>query len=501
MVYKHSHRPAMQSRSHHGCTRCKQRRQKCDEKRPSCSRCVNAGTSCLYHIMLKWDGRVPRMEKASSRQNRKTAKPFKRTGECRQDMSVQLLGQAQRSIVGDTLDILELDLFESLSYRDKLLINHFITKLSMIASHTSVREQACQTILPMALEIPSLMYATLAFSALHLSELADPQVLTLISDDIIRDILASSIAHLREGLEMDGTKSRQPLLLTVKTLCLFEIYSGKYNSSWRTHFKGARALLESMRPEVIQYSIEPGAWLIARWYTSVEGLSALTNAETQNEEQHAFQPINDSITERGSGFDIYAGYSSDLHLVFRGIGNLMQKYPYCAGHVIQDEMSSELNRTYLEVHGLEEMVLTMIHRDREEGLHMPDERPLSLEEIRMFSACNTAYQYSALLYIRRRLFCIDSESDQVQSCVRAILDAVCDMLPVVVLSPWILLTTPLFTAGCEAKGLDRERVRSLLFDLYMTLRIPNILRAIGILESYWEQPDDNYTELAGFLPF
>lgn len=41
-------------RSHHGCTRCKKRRQKCDELRPCCSRCMEAGSQCSYTKALKW---------------------------------------------------------------------------------------------------------------------------------------------------------------------------------------------------------------------------------------------------------------------------------------------------------------------------------------------------------------------------------------------------------------------------------------------------------------
>lgn len=41
-------------RSHHGCTRCKKRRQKCDELRPCCGRCKEAGSQCSYTKALKW---------------------------------------------------------------------------------------------------------------------------------------------------------------------------------------------------------------------------------------------------------------------------------------------------------------------------------------------------------------------------------------------------------------------------------------------------------------
>lgn len=46
------------SRSFNGCKRCKARRQKCDEQRPSCGRCKTAGIQCRYAMQLQWGGRA-----------------------------------------------------------------------------------------------------------------------------------------------------------------------------------------------------------------------------------------------------------------------------------------------------------------------------------------------------------------------------------------------------------------------------------------------------------
>lgn len=52
------HKPASMSRSFTGCTRCKARRQKCDEQRPVCGRCQTAGAQCKYAMQLQWGGRA-----------------------------------------------------------------------------------------------------------------------------------------------------------------------------------------------------------------------------------------------------------------------------------------------------------------------------------------------------------------------------------------------------------------------------------------------------------
>lgn len=45
------------NRSRGGCTRCRTRRQKCDEQKPECNRCLESGESCSYTISLQWGGR------------------------------------------------------------------------------------------------------------------------------------------------------------------------------------------------------------------------------------------------------------------------------------------------------------------------------------------------------------------------------------------------------------------------------------------------------------
>src|SRR5690349_760342 len=45
------------TRSRGGCVRCRRRRQKCDQSKPSCGRCVEAGSLCKYEVNLSWGGR------------------------------------------------------------------------------------------------------------------------------------------------------------------------------------------------------------------------------------------------------------------------------------------------------------------------------------------------------------------------------------------------------------------------------------------------------------
>jgi hypothetical protein len=144
--------------------------------------------------------------------------------------------------------------------------------------------------------------------------------------------------------------------------------------------------------------------------------------------------------------DIYTGYSSDLDMAFKEIGAASWERRRLEAEedrwspITEDDLTSEAD-------WLEQSVQTMISRDLQSGLTLPAHIELSDREIKQFEACNEAYQYVALIHIYRRVRRLPSASAEVQQCVKAIVRAISRILPVEKLSPWVLLTTPLFTAG------------------------------------------------------
>lgn len=52
--------------------------------------------------------------------------------------------------------------------------------------------------------------------------------------------------------------------------------------------------------------------------------------------------------------------------------------------------------------------------------------------------------------------------------------------------------------SCEAVGQDRKLVKELLQELYFTLHIRNIIRALDILERRWEVYDRSRPSIAGY---
>ncbi|KAH6699681.1 hypothetical protein BKA61DRAFT_621522 [Leptodontidium sp. MPI-SDFR-AT-0119] len=57
------------TKSRHGCDQCKQRRVKCDERKPNCTNCGTRGTECHYSRPARPPGTGPRMDTSSNVQS------------------------------------------------------------------------------------------------------------------------------------------------------------------------------------------------------------------------------------------------------------------------------------------------------------------------------------------------------------------------------------------------------------------------------------------------
>lgn len=389
------------------------------------------------------------------------------------------------------------------SRRDRILLDHFITKASMIAPHAYVRDRICHEIVPMAFQTPALMYSILALSSLHQTSLLNDVPKTFVPETLTTNFISLSLRHLHQELQgITNAEGRHALLQTIRMLCLCEIYSGKADKSWRVHVKGAKTIIESTSKQLVgnratkldNSDPDPDPDVdnsfLFRWYFSVEALTSLTNRGLSTG-QVELKPKRSRGSEAPLGqayhddldyyLDIYTGYSSDLNTTFIEIGaaawerqrleksraasktaSIQSPSPYddmevrnTAGEATGvsagpfDHNSTTLSETDLQEEGLwlEKSVHSMIQRDRERGLRIPPEVSLSKDEFKQFNACNQAYQHSALIHIYRRVMRLSSNSNEVQMCVKQILDAVTGILPVVELSPWVLMTTPIFTAG------------------------------------------------------
>ncbi|KAL4809589.1 fungal-specific transcription factor domain-containing protein [Aspergillus unguis] len=482
------------SRSFGGCKRCKSRRQKCDEERPTCGRCKSAGTQCRYAMQLQWGGRAfsrsrfgSCMQKleyspgefiyttaSSSSPTEAAPAPLPLTS----PSPVQTSAQIQAAPATITLPQ-SVDPFTSLNTNQKSLLHHFLSDASQItACHSGMQQEICRMLVPMALQTPSLLYATMALSAIHIQALHNKSENVKSAPDIAR-LMAMSLEHFRKELQSPGTRGSDALLATARTLCLAEIHSGAIQpNSWRAHIEGAQALMIAARGKDgwAPDSSEGFRRYLDRWYRSIVSLTALTgNGPPVG--GVTCQTISNTVSPSADTpdyLDDYWGFTVSLATVFRGIGAAAWQTP--------PDQAADAE----EVMALESSVHNLIDEGaRSPPTFYPGVEGFSEDQIMRFTLCNVAFQHSALIQIERRLRRTPASSPAVQRSVKKILECTEQIGPSPGLSPWTMLTTPLFIAGCEAQGEDRERVRDLLSQLYDTIRVPNVLQSLKFLEQYW----------------
>lgn len=379
------------------------------------------------------------------------------------------------------------DPFASLSPEQRSLLHHFINDASQItACHSGMQNNICKMLIPMALQTPSLLYATTALSAIHLQALNNQSESVKTAPDIAR-YMALSLEHFRTELQNPRNQDSDALLATARTLCLAEIHSGAIHpNSWRAHIEGAKALMTTSKNG---RQTDGFRWYLDRWYRSIVSLTALTaNGPPIGEGTggSSAAEVSNVVSQPDSPdyLDDYWGFTVHLSAIFRGIGAAAWRDRQSQESGLIFDGNVETDAAILE---------SSVHCLMDRGADGPPTfypgvgEGLSAACIGAFMLCNEAFQHSALIQIERRLRRAPTSSPLVQASVKRILDCTMQIGPSAGLSPWVMLTTPLFIAGCEAQGEDRDTVRHLLASLYDTIRVPNVLQSLKFLEQYWGQ--------------
>ncbi|RJE21807.1 C6 finger domain protein [Aspergillus sclerotialis] len=466
------------TRSFTGCKRCKTRRQKCDEQRPVCRRCQAAGAKCQYITNLYWGGRG-----------------FSRSsfGDCMGSGNIKKLEYSRGEFVYTTTEVSSaparltrtVDPFSSLSARQRTLLHHFINDASrMTACHLRMQDNLCKMLIPMALQSPALLCAIAALSAVHLQALGTSQFQSYFREEI------ASGAH---GYNFNA------LLATARTLCLAEIHAGaKYPNSWRAHVEGAKALITSLKRGTSPPSTplaDKFQWYLNRWYWGIVSLTALTGNQPSitTSDKGAIDRVSFQGSHAPDYLDEYWGFTVELSAIFCRIGSL-------AHEACTEAESAAVDFSIRRL---------MDHAKDSPPVFYPGVvEDLSVEYIYNFKLCNEAFQHSALIQLHRRLRKTPTHSPEIQRSVQRILECATLIGPSAGLSPWVMLNAPLFIAGCEAHGKERDLARQLLSALYSTIRVPNVLLSLEFLEQYWAQAriGEDWNQFAGrmqldFIPY
>ncbi|KAJ6119817.1 hypothetical protein N7523_004097 [Penicillium sp. IBT 18751x] len=436
-----------------------------------------------------------------------TTKSKAKAAQAQAQAEVQAQGRGPSRPGSDLILTQSVDPFSSLSKDQKALLHHFINDASQItACHPGMQQDICRMIVPMALQTPSLLYATTALSAIHIQALHNQSESVKTAPDIAR-LMALSLEHFRQELQNPSSKDSEALVATARTLCLAEIHSGAINpNSWRAHIEGARALMKSS-DAAGEDSIRSESGFrryLDRWYWSIVSLTALTGNGPPIGDNSDFAPSDlAGQHDLPDYLDDYWGFTVDLAAVFRQIGAAAWRNHQADKDglgFIEGEVDHDLED---EAATLESSVRHLMDRgaSSEPSFYPGVAEGLPAESVQQLALCNEAFQHSALIQIHRRLRKTPTISDEVQYSVHRILECTAEIGPSAGLSPWVMLTTPLFIAGCEARGEDRDTVRQLLASLHDTIRVPNVLQSLKFLEQYWANQlnEEDWSHFLGML--
>ncbi|KAF5597141.1 benzoate 4-monooxygenase cytochrome P450 [Fusarium pseudocircinatum] len=337
------------------------------------------------------------------------------------------------------------------------------------------KTEICRFLVPMSQQEPSLLYAVMAFAAVHLDAIG---MLPGNSRRLIDSLHWASINHLRRLLEDADTTSQTVALATTRTLCQAQIYGG--TSLWRIHLDGARAILQTSQ-KVNQVASSPripvNTGFLDSWFHNAEALASLSPAGLLGG-----QLLVRGQSESGVFLDIYGGVMSDLPALFKEVGALLGNK-----HTRTPELE-------LETDNLVQQILDRLSRDKAENMIIASDMlsSLSANDIQNYALSNAGFLYMALLHLYCSMRSLPPFTIEVRFCVAQIIQCAHRMYRESGLSPRVLLVSPLFTAGLYAIGSARDEIRHELADIGRWMKTPHLFKTLELLERVWLQhPDDS----------
>ncbi|EWY83717.1 hypothetical protein FOYG_13514 [Fusarium oxysporum NRRL 32931] len=532
------------TRSRAGCVRCRRRRQKCDESKPSCDRCVEAGSICKYEVTLSWGGRafakstfgkclhdIKRTDNAltgngfvysTTHAQSPRRRASRRTTATRSNASHET--RLQRSTEShvpentpDTLDrrvtttnaslIMKSDCILEVSSRvhpqDKptgplhplqaaiTRPQHQISFLPPMAKYL-FQFYLSET---MRLTVPSSYAKTEICRFLVPMSLQEPSLLYAVMAfasvhlDAI-GMLPGNSQRLIDSLHwasinhlrrlLEDADTTSQTVALATTRTLCQAQIYGGTSLWRIHLDGARAILQTS---------QTGKQVMSRPHIPVNtGFldSWFHNAEALASLSPAGllggQLLVHGQTDSGAFLDIYGGVMSDLPALFKEVGALLGKK-----HVRTAELELETEDLVHQIHA-------RLSRDKAENMIIASDLLsfLSANDIQNYALSNAGFLYMALLHLYCSMGSLSPFATEVRFCVTQIIQCAHKMSRESGLSPRVLLVSPLFTAGLYAIGSARDEIRLELVDIGRWMKTPHLFKTLELLERVWLQhPDDS----------
>ncbi|ATY66079.1 C6 finger domain [Cordyceps militaris] len=472
-------------RSRTGCSRCRSRHQKCDEQRPRCGRCrASSAAPCVY------------------RTDSQLSPPRGASAQLRLNNLVRSISSGYSAFV---------------SLADPshgAFLDYFIGDASpALCCHETIRHDTCKALVSVGSVVPSLLYSTLLFGALHKAAKGHRGVDSRRALDIqIMELRSAALSLLQTELRGHDRTNSAAVIATTLMLATCELHFDPEASCWRSHFDCARLLLAEARREGHDRTDSTGLWrLIDRMYSLMEFLVSLPAPWPSK-----YTPlVPDSFpqalpcVESVGVIDGNLACCHDLLDVFKWIKALEEMRQFSQDYETLDYELISAHYVRTRASELVGIVRRMMARDEatpatlSEDLAGRCDKALTEE----YRKANSVAHHIALLFLYRYGLQLDRETDRVRTSVASIVRLAESMTKREGLHPSIVLTTALFVAGCEATDKARGDVRALLQIQHEVTRNQSAHRTLQKLEALWRLTSDGSRispaaiEFDDFIPY
>ncbi|KAH8820718.1 fungal-specific transcription factor domain-containing protein [Xylogone sp. PMI_703] len=469
--------------SRYGCIPCKQRRLRCSEGRPSCSRCLNDGRSCEYILQLIWqDESLQRGVRHGRGRNIPVsfADPTP-TSDFAEGVQWNSQSHKKRHFLNTSCQDIEAVIAQPAvlfhksarrEYTSKLQPGPQIVDFSNIDGHLFqyYESHICQSltlvddssncfrhiILPLSLCHECIRRSLLAVGALYLS--LDKPTTTLDYHSLALRYKQRALCQLRRDITMSDKFSKDHILVSMLLLCLFDIVDG-CQTSWATHVSAAASLVD-MKNSLLEPSLQSFA---SKFFATrdVMGRSACGN-------RSKFQEI---AWDKPQVVDKSIGCSSELLSIISSITDLSRQ-------IAQNEEPHNL-RLMEYIAALESQLNNLIQT-------FPEEGSISTHEEIVLSQSSSLIHNSAKIYFHTALQSAKPSTYIIQSLVTEQILIIRNITLLKSAYLWSIFVTALYAHGDEQRLFFLDQLDKLKL-------IPGIRgstkAAKSIIQTVWRKRD------------
>lgn len=391
---------------------------------------------------------------------------------------------------------------------ERALLHHFVSQASgaVIASRHGQR-LFCETLVPLALRNPALLYATMAFSSAQMASLRPGAAGAV--DRTTHKYVGLSLSASQMQLAHADRGSKASLLATSLMLCLVSFWSADADPGvWRAHANGAKAILASIRQSgALSMSGSNAEFdaiitFLSRWYLSLEALTSLTASGLVTGQCVVQDSALGTITEPEPFIldvcDDHFSYPTRLAVLLREIGAAAweRHWQLSTSQSAGTSESVRLTQHDFDLYAdnlnaaLTQISTVVLDSSGELAFYPGVREELSDTDVKGFAASTEAYICMARIMIERRIKGMPCTSPTVQALTHKIIHTVGTITPTPGPSPAGSIGPLLFAAGCEAvEEADRQAIRDISRGVLSKIRPQCTQRALRILETIWAHDD------------